>query len=104
VNFPYLSDLQARHVAWIVERALREGIRTLEVTPEAEADWVARVVSFSDRTRDFGESCTPGYYNNEGRPTDASRQSGFYFGGPTEFADLLEAWREEGTMRGLERS
>jgi hypothetical protein len=25
-----------------------------------------------------------------------------YFGAPTEFAELLEAWRAEGGMKGLE--
>ena len=51
---------------------------------------------------EFGEtSCTPGYYNNEGSRRAKSRQGGFYFGGPTEFAEILEAWRSEGSLAGL---
>jgi cyclohexanone monooxygenase len=104
VNFPYMINEQAKHMAYIIERALREGIRTLEVTDAAETEWVDAVVQFGDRTVEFSENCTPGYYNNEGQPEKMSRQNGFYFGGPTEFVEILEKWRADGEMRGLERS
>jgi len=103
VNFPYLLDLQARHIAWVVERALAEGIRELEVSEEAEAEWVDTIVRLGDRSVEFSEQCTPGYYNNEGQANAKTRQGGFFFGGPTEFAELLETWRAEGSMKGLER-
>ena len=48
------------------------------------------------------EACTPGYYNNEGNPSEKSRQDGFFFGGPTEFVEILEDWRADGGMRGME--
>jgi cyclohexanone monooxygenase len=104
VNFPYLLDAQARQIAYIVEHALDEDIRQLEVSEQAVAEWVEAVVRFGDRTTEFAEQCTPGYYNNEGKPSESSRQNGFYFGGPREFFEILEAWRTEGDMRGLERS
>jgi cyclohexanone monooxygenase len=104
VNFPYMINEQAKHVAYIIERALDKGIHSLEVSEEAEAQWVDAVALFGDRTADFGERCTPGYYNNEGRPGKTSRQNGFYFGGPTEFVEVLEAWRSDGSMKGLELS
>jgi cation diffusion facilitator CzcD-associated flavoprotein CzcO len=102
VNFPYVIDLQAKHIAHLVERALREGVRELEATAQAEDDWVATVVRVGDRTTEFSEQCTPGYYNNEGQADAKARQSAFFFGGPTEFAELLEAWRADGGMKGLE--
>ena len=71
---------------------------------EAEAEWVDTVIRLAQGRNEFSESCTPGYYNNEGRPDPASRQSSFFFGGPTEFVDLLEAWRADGTMKGLLRN
>ena len=40
------------------------------------------------------ESCTPGYYNREGQVSDRLNQDSFFFGGPTEYADILGAWRE----------
>jgi hypothetical protein len=103
VNFPYISDLQARHIAHIASRALDEGISALEASAEAEAEWVDKIVAFGGRTREFGENCTPGYYNNEGQADARSRQSGFLFGEPTGFADTLAAWREEGSLAGLLR-
>jgi cation diffusion facilitator CzcD-associated flavoprotein CzcO len=102
VNFPYLIDLQARHVAWVVAAALERGARRLEVTAEAEAGWVDAVLARAGSTFEFSQSCTPGYYNNEGQPSAASRQNGFYLGAPTELAEILEAWRAEGNLKGLE--
>jgi cyclohexanone monooxygenase len=102
VNFPYMTNEQAKHIAYIVERALDRGIRSLEVSEQAEAEWVATVSGMAERTAEFSEQCTPGCYNNEGQPGRASRQSGFYFGGPREFVEILEAWRADGGMKGLE--
>jgi cyclohexanone monooxygenase len=70
----------------------------------AEAEWVDSVAQRGDRTIEFAEQCTPGYYNDEGQPDAASRQNGFYFGGPMEPVEILGGWRAEGTMKGLERS
>jgi cyclohexanone monooxygenase len=103
VNFPHMINEQAKHAAYVIARALEEEVAALEVSQSAEAEWVDAVVQFGDRTIEFAEQCTPGYYNNEGRPTAATRQGGFYFGGPLEFTEILEAWRAEGNMQGLER-
>ncbi len=104
VNFPYTFDLQARHIAWIVARALASGWKRLEATAEGEAEWVAEILARGGQTTDFAESCTPGYYNNEGTADTRNRQGGFFIGGPTEFAERLEAWREAGDLAGLDRS
>ena len=103
VNFPYILDLQARHIAWIARRALEEDVRELEVSEQAETEWVDTVIACGSRTTEFSESCTPGYYNNEGQADARSRQGSFFFGEPTEFAGLLEAWRADGRLKGLER-
>ena len=102
VNLPYMIDHQARQIAYVIDRALRDGLRTVEVTAEAEAEWVDTIVSRSVISGEFAEQCTPGSYNNEGMPSPESRQNGFFFGGPTEYADILEQWRSDGALRGLE--
>ncbi len=102
VNFPYLIDLQASHLSWTITEVMRRGASVMEATVEAEQAWVATIVARSGRTAQMAERCTPGYYNNEGQPTPAMQQSGFFFGKPTEFAELLEAWREDGMLAGLE--
>jgi cation diffusion facilitator CzcD-associated flavoprotein CzcO len=101
-NFPYMIDLQAKHIAYLVERALCDGIRELETSERAEAEWVGKVVEVGNRSTEFAETCTPGYYNNEGQSTARLRQGAFFMGRPTEFAELLAAWRAEGNMKGLE--
>jgi len=102
VNFPYMINEQAKHIAYVIHRAVEKGIRSLEVTEEAEAAWVDAVIGRSGFATDFAESCTPGYYNSEGQPGKTSRQNGFYFGGPTEFVEILEQWRADGEMKGLQ--
>ena len=102
VNFPYIIDQQAKHIAWVVAAALERGAERLEATAEAEAAWVAAVIEKAGSTLEFSQNCTPGYYNNEGQPTEASRQNGFYMGGPTEFVQILEDWRADGSLKGLE--
>ncbi|MEZ0384374.1 flavin-containing monooxygenase [Mycobacterium sp. pW045] len=102
VNFPYLIDTQARHVAWVIARALRQGITALEATAGAEQGWVDTVVARSDVIAGRRETCTPGYYNREGQADARLRQDSFFFGSPTEYADILAAWRAAGTLEGLD--
>ena len=65
-----MFDDQARHVAYIIDEVGKRGSRVAEVTPEAEAEWVAEIQRLSFANRDFYEACTPGYYNNEGQLDD----------------------------------
>ena len=102
VNFPYTFDLQAQHIAWIIERARARDWKRLEVTVEAEAAWVDEIVARGGQSSEFSENCTPGYYNNEGTADAKNRQGGFFIGGPTEFAERLEAWRAAEKFEGLE--
>ncbi len=102
VNFPYLLDVQARHVAWLVAWALEHGATAVEASAGAEDAWVETVVQRSAATADRARSCTPGYYNREGQADDKTRQGSFYFGGPTEYADTLNSWRTGGTLQGFD--
>jgi cyclohexanone monooxygenase len=102
VNYPHLLDEQGRHVAYVVAQALERGVRTVEVSETAEAEWVDTILRLSGRGREFLESCTPGYYNNEGKLSDRAAQNGFFGGGPVEFFRLLREWRERGDLAGLE--
>jgi len=102
VNFPYLLDVQASHVAWIIAWALEHGASEIEASRSAEAAWVATVVQRSALTAERAKTCTPGYYNREGKADAKTRQGSFFFGAPTEYADILETWRANGDMEGLE--
>jgi len=52
-------------------------------------------------TRAFFEACTPGYYNNEGA-IRTGLGAGTYTPGINAFNAMLQEWREEGGMKGLE--
>jgi cyclohexanone monooxygenase len=102
VNFPHMLDEQSRHIAHIVKHSIDNDIDALEVTEEAEAQWVENVISMARFGREFLESCTPGYYNNEGMVSELAVQNGFYGGGSIAFFNILKDWREAGDLAGLE--
>ena len=101
VNFPYLIDTQSRHVAWVIAWALQHGAVEVEATADAEAAWVDTVLERSSIIAGRRESCTPGYYNREGQANARLSQDSFFFGSPTEYADILHTWRAAGKLDGL---
>ena len=102
VNFPYLLDVQASHVAWIIARTLSENAVEVEASRDAEAAWVDTVVQRAEAIAGRRRSCTPGYYNREGTADAQSQQGTFFIGRPTEYADILADWRARRTLEGLE--
>jgi len=76
-NFLHITAEQAKHIAYIISRCQERGIRTLEPTQEAEDAWVRTIIDSGARRRAFQASCTPGYYNNEGRSSERSQKAGF---------------------------
>jgi cyclohexanone monooxygenase len=103
VNFTHSLDEISRHVAHILAEVRERGGTRVEATAEAEADWVATIIELSALNRDFLESCTPGFYNGEGRMNEAAaRQGAGYGGGPDAFFKVLAQWRDRGDLAGLE--
>ena len=103
-NFQHMLAETAKHIAFVASEALKNDLRTLEPEAQAEADWVKSIVRMSNFRAPFLKECTPGYYNNEGQPDEVTAKNGSYLKGPNAFVRLLEGWRAEGTMRGLEVS
>ena len=102
VNMTSMFDDQARHIAYVIAEAGRRGAITVEPTQEAQDAWVDEINGFHVGGVSFLQSCTPGYYNNEGAPLAGSAFFGAYTPGINAFNRLLEEWREQGDMRGLE--
>ncbi|MGZ5378693.1 MAG: flavin-containing monooxygenase [Mycobacterium sp.] len=102
VNFPYLLDVQARHSAEVIAWALSHDVTQLEATVDAESSWVDTIVARTGISAERAKSCTPGYYNREGQANAKTRQGSFFYGTPTEYADILEASRADGTPEGFE--
>ena len=101
-NFPHMIDEQSRHLAYILAQAGERQATLIEAEPAAEAEWVQAILNTAILRQKFFEECTPGYYNNEGQPSPAAVRNGSYGGGPIAFVKILEAWREEGGLKGLE--
>jgi len=101
-NYPHMLDEQAVHLAYIVEYARAHDVKVIEASEEAENEWVKTIINSAHLMRKFFEDCTPGYYNNEGKPGDRSAQDGPYGGGSLAFFSLLASWRARGDLEGLE--
>lgn len=104
VNFPHMLNEQSIHLAHLIAHLEQNGLTRVEVTAQAEEEWVRIIVNLAQNNIKFLEACTPGYYNNEGKPAARSLQSGSYGGGPVAFVKVLERWREQGELEGLEVS
>ena len=102
VSFPHAMNEQAKHIAYIIQQVSQSNAKVVEVTEEAEQEWVQEIIKMSRLSESFQAECTPGYYNNEGKPNPKSVQNGSYGAGPVKFFKVIEAWREEGTLAGLE--
>lgn len=102
-NVPHNFVEAAATVSAIVKHALEEGSEQVEVTADAEESWIDQLVS--RRGGIMGSpDCTPGYYNNEGRPMGRREQlngSG-YPQGAVAFFDYIDQWRSSGDFAGLE--
>jgi len=102
VNYPHNLNEQSKHIAYIVKQAFDKQVRSLEASEQAENDWVQTIIDKAVLRQQFFEECTPGYYNNEGKPGERSGQNAFYGGGPVEYFEVLEKWRDEDSLEGLE--
>jgi cyclohexanone monooxygenase len=103
-NYPHMLNEQAIHAAHIIKEASDRQARLVETTPEAEEKWIGTIRSLAVMRRKFLEECTPGYYNNEGKPHERAEQNGPYGAGPIAFVKVLEDWRAAGKFEGLELS
>lgn len=102
VNYPHMLDEVATHVAHIVGHALAIEKEVVETSAEAEARWVQTILDKGVRGGIIGdETCTPGYYNNEGKPRAHFEQMVSYGDGPIPFFNLLAKWRDTGEFAGL---
>jgi len=101
-NFPHMINEQSKHIAYVIQNAMERQARTVEPSEEAEQAWVDTIVKLAIMREAFLKECTPGYYNNEGKPEAMTAKNGSYGAGPVAFTKVLEGWRNEGSLQGLE--
>ena len=103
-NYPHALNEQAKHIAYILKGCLEGNQPVVEASAEAEQNWVDTIISLARMNEKFLADCTPGYYNNEGKPSERSLQDANYGAGPVAFFKVLEQWRDDGSLEGLELS
>jgi cyclohexanone monooxygenase len=102
-NMTAMFDDQAVHVSYIIDEVLKRGKTRIEVTEEAEAQWIEEILKLAGSgagAAQFLEECTPGYYNREGQGRSGMQNSP-YAPGINAFNALLAAWREQGDLDGM---
>jgi len=99
-NVPHNLTESGRTIAMIVKHTLDNGCQEVEVTKEAEDEWLTLLLSGPGRMIGSAD-CTPGYYNNEGQP---NKRSEFFVGyphGAVAYFAYLNEWRSSGRFEGL---
>ena len=101
-NVPHNYVESADAIAAVVAHARASDAQEVEVTSEAEAAWLVRIQPRQGSVIGSPD-CTPGYYNNEGKPLGEDQQlnGAAFVEGPAAYFDYLEAWRTSGTFDGL---
>jgi cation diffusion facilitator CzcD-associated flavoprotein CzcO len=103
-NVPHNLLEAGQTIATIIAHALEVGATEVEVTAEAEQEWVARLEAGAVARLTSTPDCTPGYYNNEGQ--SAGRRGVLnslgYPEGPVAYFRYIDAWRTSGEFAGLE--
>lgn len=104
-NTTAMFEQQAKHIAYILAEAQKRGATTVEPGQEGQDAWVSTVRELAIDNSAFELTCTPGYYNNEGRggaEGNGSFLGDFYSPGFYAFDEVLQNWRDNGDLAGLE--
>jgi cyclohexanone monooxygenase len=102
VNYCHTAEEQASHIAYVVSQCVERGIGAIQPTQQAEDAWVESILATAGARRGFLESCTPGYLNYEGKWGRQFALNDFYAAGPAAYMKMLDEWRNEGELAGLE--
>ena len=86
----------------MIAHALATGADEVEVTAAAEQDWV-KLLETSGPSFLGNPDCTPGYYNNEGKPMGRRERlnTSGYPQGPVAYFQYIDEWRRCGAFEGL---
>ena len=102
-NVPHNLTESGRTIAMMIRHAIDHGHQEIEVTQQAQDDWIALLLTGVGGFIGASPECTPGYYNNEGQPRGQGAELfvGYPQGAMAYFA-YIEQWRESGDFEGLE--
>ncbi len=101
-NYPHNLTECGNTMAIMVRHALDHGFKEIEVTEEAEAQWMELLLQAPPMMIGTTE-CTPGYYNNEGQGWGAGvTRAVSYPYGPVAYFKYLNDWRSSGQFEGVD--
>ena len=104
-NFCFILDEQAQHAAYILAQVRDRGASVVEPNEPAIEAYLEEVQPMSISQLKFWVDCTPSYFNGEGSNDDPN---GFFANlhpaGTVGFYNKLRAWRQEGSIEGLDLS
>ncbi|EHK20213.1 uncharacterized protein TRIVIDRAFT_47764 [Trichoderma virens Gv29-8] len=104
VTWTHTTYVAGEHIAEVIASVLKKGrFEVIEPTEDAAADWGNQIKEGGEMKINFHRTCTPSYYNAEGKPEQYSARWGTYPKGMTEWTRILKDWREEGNMKGIEK-
>jgi len=103
-NVPHNLVEAGKTIAIIVKHALDTGAASVEVSKQAEDDWIELLLSGAGMMIGSPD-CTPGYYNNEGQdPGPAAKLAVGYPAGAMAYFKYIDEWRSNGSFEGVEFS
>jgi cyclohexanone monooxygenase len=103
-NYPWSAASQVEHIGYVIEQTRSRGAVVVEAMPEAEQEWVATIRRESQPALQRMASCTPSYYNNEGKFGEGrglGLHGEVYAPGVNAFRGVLSKWRDDGVMTGM---
>lgn len=104
VNFVHTLEETDVHIAEVIAELERRGV-VADPEKEAEDAYVAKVAGGAGLallgSGKFLEDCTPGRWNNEGRPEARNPKRANYPGTSTQYFRFLTEWRATGRLEGL---
>ncbi|KAF2152149.1 FAD/NAD(P)-binding domain-containing protein [Myriangium duriaei CBS 260.36] len=101
-NFLHVTGFQGQHISYIIKKCLDMGATSVEPTQEAEDAWVREIIQSRAKTREFRQSCTPGYYNHEGESSKVLSTQASHGEGALAWMEKLRNWRKMDDLNGLE--
>jgi cyclohexanone monooxygenase len=101
-NVPHNLTEAGKTIAMTIRHAVDNGYARMEVTQEAEDAWMELLMSGPGRMLGANDTCTPGYYNNEGQPLGPGMTLFLgYPAGAMAYFQYIDQWRSKGDFEGL---
>lgn len=101
-NVPHNYVEASDAIAAVVSHAENTGATRVEANDADVNQWLTRIQGRQGSVIGSPD-CTPGYYNNEGKPLEGDQQlnGGAFIEGPVAYFEYLEQWWKSGEFSGL---